>query len=177
MLQLNHLSKGYGFRGQGQRARDAAVKAGVISPLELARYSKSKYYVPTTGDTEANIEDASDLAVGAEGGSGVGLLRANDHAREGRATLSDNPLATILARKLSLSHQAEMRPFIEELARHDGQFGIRVARDSDRAPCRSTLDWTDIAQRRVQPTIRAILRNRRSGGLGPVYQLQSPGLA
>lgn len=80
--------------------------------LEMQNYSESPHYVPTTGVTGENAENETALVLPS---SGVKSLK--DFVREGRSSLSGNPLAEVAQRAAAMHRRLHMFPLLRELER------------------------------------------------------------
>ena len=130
------------------KALDAAVEAGVISRDEAIEIIANGKYVPTTGhmDADTSIPNA------------ISWMGRADRTRDGRITLADNPVMTIVAKAANLYYRADMAEFYNNLITHGKGWGFTVRRTSaETAPegmtmatrAERTKDGTEKTQRYI----------------------------
>ena len=104
-------------------ALTAAVEAGVISKEEAIEIIANGKYVPTTGhmDADTSIPNA------------ISWMGRADRTRDGRITLADNPVMTIVAKAANFYYRADMAEFYNNLITNGKNWGFTIRRTSAEA--------------------------------------------
>lgn len=105
------------------KALTAAVEAGVISKEEAIEIIANGKYVPTTGhmDADTSIPNA------------ISWMGRADRTRDGRITLADNPVMTIVAKAANFYYRADMAEFYNNLITNGKNWGFTIRRTSAEA--------------------------------------------
>ncbi len=121
-----------------REAVDAAVKAGVMSEEEAREYIANGKYVPTTGhmDADTSIPNA------------ISWMGRTDRTRDGRISLADNPVMTIVAKAANIHYRADMANFYNNLLQHGKDWGFTVRRSSAETPPEGMVMVTRAEQRK-----------------------------
>lgn len=112
-----------------KNAIDYAVEKGVMSDTEAQYYYENGKYIPTTGKIDA--DNSSPDMVSWAGGS--------DRSRDGRISLSDNPVQTVLSKVSRLYYRADMAGFYNKLINNGKDWGFRIKETTREAAPPNTI--------------------------------------
>lgn len=99
-------------------ALEHAIKKGVISQAEVDSYIGNGKYVPTTGRVDADTSRPDAIAWGGK----------IERSRDGRMSLSDSPIQTILAKVSNLYYRADMAEFYDQILKHGKDHGFKITK-------------------------------------------------